>query len=39
MDSKVFKTNLMVTIGEIIGGKKNWESGDNIYTLLYEIYD
>ena len=38
-----FKTNLMVTtvktIVETIGGGKNWEGGNNIYTLLYKIDD
>ena len=27
----------MVTIGETGGGGKNWEGGNNIYTLLYKI--
>ena len=34
-----FKTNLMIAISEIIWGGKNWEGGNNIYTLLYKIDD
>ena len=34
-----FKTNLIATIGETIVGGRNWEGGNNIYTLLYGIDD
>ena len=32
-----FKINLMVTISETVGGRKNWEGGNCTYTLLYKI--
>ena len=35
-----FQNNLMVTIDKTMGGGwKNWEGGNNIYTLLYKIDD
>ena len=37
--NKHFTTNLMVTIGEINGGGRNWEGRKNIYILLYKIDD
>ena len=34
-----FKTNLMVTIGETVGGREETEAGNNKYTILYKIDD
>ena len=35
----IFQKQSYVTIGEAIGGGRNWENGNNIYTLLYKIGD
>ena len=36
--SHKFQNQSMVTIGETTGdGGKNWECGNNIYTLLYKM--
>ena len=34
-----FKTSLVVTTGETVGGKEEREDGNNTHTLLYKIDD
>ena len=38
-NSQISRPNLMVPIGETVGEGKNWEGGNNTYTLLYKIDD
>ena len=38
-NSQISRPNLMVPIGETVGEGKNWEGGNNTYTLLYKIAD